>query len=108
MNAFLAFLLGAAIGWFALKAIIMLKVKRMLDSIANEPTQQLPVMSKPVKIVNIDLVRMDHAVLAYDRDSQQFLAQGQTKEEIVDILRKRFPDTSFMASPKNLKEVDLQ
>lgn len=104
MNYFLAFLLGLVIGWFALKALIMLKVKRMLDSIANEPIPQAPTK----KIVNIDLVRMDHAVLAYNRDTQQFLAQGTTKAEIIELLQKRFPDTSFMANAQNLKEIDLQ
>ena len=72
-------------------------MKSMLDSIANEP--------KPgPKIVNINLIKMEHAVLAYDRDTQMFLGQGKTKQELIDILRTRFPNTNFMANSQNLKE----
>jgi len=108
MNDFLIFILGFAIGWICLKALVMFKVKRILNSIANEPVQPLPVMTGKTKVVNIDLVKMDHAVLAYDRDSNMFLAQGKTKEEITLILQKRFPGTSFMANPKNINEVNLK
>ena len=102
MISFLIFVVGFILGWMALRALINFKMKLMLDSIANSP---IPKQEK--KIVNIDLVRMEHGIYAYDRATQMFLAQGKTKEEIVDILQSRFPDTSFMASPKNIEEVGL-
>ena len=69
----------------------------MLDSITNAPKPEL-------KVVNINLVKMDHAVLAYDKATQMFLGQGTTKDELVSILRKRFPDTSFMVNSQNLRD----
>jgi hypothetical protein len=94
-------ILGFILGWFTLRVLINYKMMRMLDNIANAPKSEKPV-------VNIDLVKMDHAVLAYDRDSNMFLAQGKTKEEITVILQKRFPGISFMANPKNIEEVNLK
>jgi hypothetical protein len=93
--------IGFVLGWFALRALINLKMKRMLDSIVNTPTIEK-------KTINLDFVKMDHAILAYNRDTQQFLAQGSTREEITALLLKRFPDTNFMANTKNLKEVGLK
>ena len=93
--------IGFVLGWFALRALINLKMKRMLDSIVNSPIPEK-------KTINLDFVKMDHAILAYNRDTQQFLAQGSTREEITALLLKRFPDTSFMANTKNLEEVGLK
>lgn len=97
----LTFLIGFILGWVALRALINRKMRRMLDSIANEPLPEK-------KTINLDFVKMDHAILAYNRDTQQFLAQGSTREEITALLLKRFPDTSFMANTKNLEEVGLK
>jgi len=92
---------GFILGWFALRALINLKMKRMLDSIVNSPIPEK-------KTINLDFVKMDHAILAYNRDTQQFLVQVSTREEITALLLKRFPDTSFMANTKNLEEVGLK
>jgi hypothetical protein len=37
----------------------------------------------------------------YDRDNRTFLAQGQTTEEIIDILKKRFPAHIFYFEESN-------
>ena len=97
----LTFVIGFILGWIALRALINRKMRRMLDSIANEPLPEK-------KTINLDFVKMEHAILAYNRDTQQFLAQGSTREEITALLLKRFPDTSFMANTKNLEEVGLK
>ena len=96
-------ILGYALGWFMLRALINYKMKTMLDSIVNSP---IPEKAENKK-VDIDLVKIKDVVYAYSRENPQFLAQGSTKEEIVANLKRRFPDTSFMASPKNIKEVGL-
>jgi hypothetical protein len=37
----------------------------------------------------------------YDRDNRKFLAQGQTTEEIIDTLKKRFPQHIFYFEDSN-------
>jgi hypothetical protein len=100
---FLSIVIGFIIGWLALKLLINRRLKIMLESIAYSP---LPEKKEPKK-VDIDLVKIKDVIYAYSRDEPQFLAQGTTKEEIAENLKIRFPDTSFMASPKNLREVGL-
>lgn len=94
---------GFILGWLALKLLINHRLRQMLDSIANSP---LPEKTEAKK-VDIDLVKIKDVVYAYSREDPHFLAQGSTKEEIVANLKRRFPDTTFMASPKNLREVGL-
>lgn len=95
--------IGFIIGWLALKLLVNYRLRQMLESIAYSP---LPEKKEPKKI-DIDLVKIKDVVYAYSREDPQFLAQGSTKEEIVANLKIRFPDTTFMASPKNLREVGL-
>jgi len=100
---FLSIIIGFIIGWVALKLLINHRIKQMLESIVNSPLPE----KKEAKKVDIDLVKIKDVIYAYSREEQEFLAQGITKEEIVANLKKRFPNTSFMASPKNLREVGL-
>ena len=92
------FILGAIVGWVTWQVLFQLKLKRMLNDIANSPPPL-------IKTVDINLVRMDHAVLAYDKATQMFLGQGKTRQELIDILRTRFPGTNFMVNSKNLRDI---
>ena len=97
----LSLAIGFILGWLALRALVNYKMRLMLDSIVNSPSPQ----KKETKKVDIDLVKIKDVVYAYSRENPQFLAQGYTRLEVVENLRRRFPDTTFMASPSNLKEV---
>jgi carbohydrate-binding DOMON domain-containing protein len=37
----------------------------------------------------------------YDRDNRKFLAQGQTTEEIIDVIKNRFPEHIFYFEESN-------
>lgn len=99
---FLSFLVGAIVGWLALRTLINFKMKRMLKSIVE---------SEPPKIINrvdIDIVKMKDRFYVYKREDNSFLVYGETKQDIIDQLHTRWPDKAFMASPSNLKEVGLK
>jgi len=94
-------LLGVALGWYIQRVLINYKMKLMLDSIANSPIET------KLKVVDIDLVKIKDRVYAYDRKDNSFLGYANSKNEMVDDLRKRYPNTSFMARSSNLKEVEF-
>jgi len=98
----LTIVLGFILGWFTLRLLINYKMMRMLDNIANSP---LP--KSETKVVDIDLIKIKDRVYAYDRKDNSFLGYGNSKEEMVEYLRKKHPNTSFMAKPANVKEVDF-
>jgi hypothetical protein len=98
----LGVIIGFISGWIMLRVLINYRMKAMLDSIANSP---LP--KSETKVIDIDLVKIKDRVYAYDRKDQSFLGHASTKSEMIEDLRKRFPNTSFMAKTNNLKEVDF-
>jgi hypothetical protein len=75
-------------------------MKKMLESIAETPT----IINK----VEIDIVKMKDRFYVYKRDDNSFLVYGETKQDLIDQLHTRWPDKAFMASPKNLEELDLK
>lgn len=97
----LGIIIGFVSGWIMLRVLINYRLRLMLDSIANSPAPEL-------KTVDIDLVRIKDRLYAYDRSNNNFLAHGDTKDEIIDSLRVRFPGTSFMARTSNLKDLGLK
>jgi hypothetical protein len=96
---FLFFVIGFIIGWFALRALINFKVKLMLDSIANSP------IADPAKTINLDFFKEKGSIYVHNRDTSEFLARGKDREEITELLKKKYPNTPFVANTKNLKEV---
>lgn len=98
----LGIIIGFVSGWLMLRALINLRMRNVLDSIANSP------LPKPeIKVVDIDLIKIKDRVYAYDRKDNSFLGYGNSKDEMVEYLRKKYPNTSFMAKPANVKEVDF-
>lgn len=98
----LGVIIGFASGWIMLRVLINYKMKIILGSIADTP------LPKPeIKVVDIDLVKIKGRVYAYDRKDNSFLGYGNSKDEMVEYLRKKHPNTSFMAKPTNVKEVDF-
>jgi len=83
-----------------LRALINFRMKKMLESIAETPT----IINK----VEIDIVKMKDRFYVYKRDDNSFLVYGETKQDLIDQLHTRWPDKAFMASPKNLEELDLK
>jgi hypothetical protein len=54
--------------------------------------------------VRITIEEHNGMLFAYEYGTNQFMAQGKTKQELEDQLRQKFPDTMFAALPN---EVDL-
>jgi hypothetical protein len=97
-----SFVVGLVIGWFALRALINLKMKRMLSSIVESESPKI------INRVDIDIVKLKDRFYVYKREDNSFLVHGDNKQDLIDQLHNRWPDKAFMASPANLKEVGLK
>lgn len=59
-----------------------------------------------VVVVNIE--KYGDIYYLFDKDTDAFMAQGKTEEELKDVVTKRFPGKRFMAAEKNLEELGLK
>lgn len=95
------FICGFVVGWLAVKAIVLHRLKKVLK-IVQEMEDQKP------KTVGLRFEKVGDQIFAYTDEGHEFLAQGSTREELVEILTSRFPNTSFSANSENMKEVGLE
>jgi len=55
-------------------------------------------------IVNIVIEKYNDMFIVYNKDTKQYMAQGNSKQEIEENLRKMFPGKVFTCSHINLAE----
>lgn len=102
MDYFIMFLFGFATGWFALRGLVLYRMRGI-----KKLFEEAEAKSKATEIM-VKFVRNGDHVYAYNADTDEFLAQGTTRQDIVDSLKKRFPNVTLRASPANLKEANLE
>jgi hypothetical protein len=47
------------------------------------------------RVINARLEIEDGVIRCYNKDTDEFLAQGKSMDEVNDVLKKRFPDKLF-------------
>lgn len=84
--------------WQARKRIDML-----LDMMEAEGIDMSPPEQRKIRIEHVKGV-----YYIYDMETDEFLAQGDTRPVLEKNLAERFPDTFFAATSENLKEVGFE
>ena len=56
-------------------------------------------------IIKIRIEHVNSMLYIYNMETNEFMAQGSTRQQLEKNLSDRFPDTKFAASAENLKEV---
>jgi hypothetical protein len=87
------FVLGFVIGSVILKLIRRVVTRRQQLAAEDEAAWQ-EYVEQIVHVVRED--RVGDMRYWYDRDSETFLAQGKDHDEIVNVLKIRFPDGIFV------------
>jgi len=85
---------GFVIGWWFREFVAKIKIKQLIESI-----------DVPNDVVRIRLERMNGMIYIYNMETNEFMAQGKTRNVVERNLKKRFPDTVFAATDENLREV---
>ena len=94
---FVVWVMGAVSGWNA------------REKHARKITQQfLETMQQSVQeddsVIHITIEKHNNVFYVYDRDTNEFMAQGNTQSEVETNLRKRFPGKTFGCAESVLTE----
>lgn len=95
------FMCGFVCGWLAVKLIVLARLKNILKAIREEKE------TEETTTVGLIFERHGDQIYAYTDKTREFMAQGESKEQLVKILTTRFPNTSFTANSKNMEDVGL-
>jgi len=91
------------LGWVFCTYFIVQIILGVMDALKEVDTELTDKIHKRLdEIVHRVEIEQDGDVYYwYDRDNRKFLAQGRTTEEIVDIIKKRFPNHIFYFEESN-------
>ena len=85
---------GFVIGWRYREFVATIKIKQLIES-----------AELSADVVRIRLERMNGMIYIYNMETNEFMAQGKTRNVVERNLKERFPDTVFAATDENLREV---
>jgi hypothetical protein len=103
MEYIIGFVVGL-VGGFALRHwMLLITIRRVMTAYNNALIQRV----EDIKDTMVDVVieREGDMFFVYNRDTNEFLAQGKTTEEIQQVLEERFPNLTFFSSVENMKQV---
>lgn len=101
--SYLMFMLGLLLGWKFREYTAVRKFHKMVKQVEEQ---------SPVKLnkINVKIERSGKMFYLYNLETDEFLTQGYSKEEIQENLQKRFKnsDMVFHATSENIKEVGFK
>lgn len=97
--ASIVFSLGTLYGWHLRERHATRTLERFLQEAKAEEVEQ------PDDLTHIVIEKHNDVFYVYDKENNTFMAQGSSKEELEDNLKKRYPDKRFACPEKILKEV---
>lgn len=93
----LVFFSGVVVGW-------LWHAKMVFRKIVENPDKMIKMLQsvKSIKLEDTDeetfelkVERHDNVIYLFRNDTNEFLAQGATLQEALDLVNKRFPDKNF-------------
>ena len=91
--------------WFLMKVLEKYLIAR--NEILRE---ELEIVSKKIKetIITVNIEKYGDTFYVFEKETNNFIAQGQSMSEIKEIMQKRFPKKTFVATEDHVKESGLE
>ena len=86
---------GVLNGWCIHKRHIDRQMKNMFESMKESIDE---------RVIKVKLEMNNGVVYMYKLDTNEFMGQGKSEEDLSELLRKKYPGKIFAASEENLKE----
>jgi predicted negative regulator of RcsB-dependent stress response len=96
---FVVWIMGAVSGWNAREKHAKKQVETHFKNIQEFVEEQ------EEEQIHIIIEKHNDMLYVYDKDTNQFMAQGSTKEDVEKVLIQRFPGKRFACHESVLKEV---
>lgn len=94
---------GLLLSWIACTYFFAQITLGVLDAFHQVDTELTDKIRKRLDelVHRVEVEQQGDTYYWYDRDNRTFLAQGQTTEEIIDVIKKRFPQHIFYFEESN-------
>ena len=102
--SFLIFIVGILLGWKFREYTAVRKMQKMMKRAEEETSKP------PINKITVNIEKHNNMFYLFNKETDEFVIQGKTKEEILENLKKRFGnvDMVFHATSENIKEVGFK
>jgi hypothetical protein len=89
-------IIGAVYGWYARERHAKRTIERLV-------TEILPQTEESNSRIHVSIQKHNGVFYVYDKEKNQFMAQGSTRKELETNLATRYPNKYFAATNEDLK-----
>lgn len=89
------------LGWKMRERHAMRMMDNLMQEVADDTIEEFK-----KKVINIKVEDHNGEFFVYKKDDGSYLAHGETKSKLEDILHERFPGKLFNASPEDLQKLE--
>jgi len=97
--AFVVWTMGAVAGWNAREEHAKKITEKFLDHLQNSVENHVE-----ENVIQITIEKHNNVFYVYDRNTNEFMAQGSSQSEVENNLKKRFPGKTFGCPESVLSE----
>lgn len=91
------------IGWKAREIHAMRMMNKVIEQVTEDTVDEFR-----KKVIDIKVESHDGQLFVYKKDDGSYLAHGDNKTTLEDILNEKFPGKLFNASPEDLEKLNAQ
>ena len=91
-------ILGAVYGWFARERYAIRKLDRLLTEVEETISEEMNDY-----VIPIIVEKHNNMLFVYNKDTNEFMGQGETRWDLEQNLSKRYPDKKFAAAKEHLR-----
>lgn len=86
------------VGWTVFYYFVFRVAQAVAQSMSNDKEQRYAAVKQYLDriIHRVDVEIVNGITYWFDRDNNVFLGQGQTVEDIIEVIKQRFPDHIFL------------
>lgn len=101
MQILISVIVGFVLGWFIREAVAVQKIKQLVKTIEETNTP------KPNEL-RVKIEKHKDMFYLYTQSDERFIAQGASKAEVTEVLKKYYSTVTIVADPDNIKEVGFK
>ena len=106
LETFLIIIVGIFIGW-KWREISAIQLHRKMQEEKRESRIQELAEKIQGTFIEATVERIGDIFYMHNKETGEFLAQGNTSDELSENLRSRFPDKRFVMEKKDLKSIGI-
>ena len=88
---------GAVSGWKAREEHAKQLTERFIEQLQQSSEED-------ASVIQINIEKHNNVFYVYDKETNEFMAQGSSKDEVETNLKKRYPGKSFGCAESNLSQ----